>query len=293
MNKILKLLCCPIFVTMLVLCGACKDESRAPKPGGLTLDLNSREGIRKAIRLISTPENWTQARFDTINLAISSLAYSGEIDQDMDEDKEFLADLFSSSALCLEHKVDSVFRQPVYNGYDQMKSDLIFLQQYLPKFLEIGVIIEPKNPSLEKVAELFAEYDDRLKKSKSSFWVGAVYLKAYPYSEKSNYYKNAVDKIKSDEPKAYWTTYFSHNKEIVTGLNAFPSRLSSARTTYYDKLEEKIEKIANEENFSKEELEAVETTFYNMATGYNQNAIKKLGKFREEYKPIQEETIEQ
>ena len=293
MNNIVKIVCCSIFATAFVLCESCKNESRAPKPGGITLDLKSGEGIRKSIYLISVPVNWTQARFDSINLAISSLASSGEIDQDEDEDKEFLADLFTSSALCLENKVDSVFRQPVYSGYGQMKSDLIFLQKYLPKFLKIGVVIEPKNPSLEKVAELFAEYDDRLKKSQRQFDIKAVYLNAYPYSEKSDYYKNAVDKIKSDKPKAYWTTYFSHNKEIVNGVNAFPSRLSKSRSDYYAALEILVENKAIEENFSKEELEAVEKSFYNMATGYNQKAIDKLGKFRENYTPKPEETTEQ
>ena len=293
MNNIVKIVYCSMFATMFVLCESCKDESRAPEPSGITLDLKSGEGIRKSINLISTPLNWTQARFDSINLAISSLASSGEIDQDEDEDKEFLADLFTSSALCLEHKVDSIFRLPVYNGYGQMKSDLVFLQEYLPKFLKIGVAIEPNNPSLVKVTDLFAEYDDRLKKSKRQFDIKAVYLNAYPYSEKHDYYKNAVKKITSDKPKAYWTTYFKHNTEIVSGVNAFPSRLSKSRSDYYAALEILVENKAIKENFSKEELEAVERTFYNMADGYNKEAIKKLEKFREDYTPRPEETTEQ
>ena len=76
-------------------------------------------------------------------------------------------------------------------------------------------------------------------------------------------------------------------------MNAFPSRLSKSRSDYYAALEILVENKAIEENFSKKELEAVEITFYNMAKEYNQEAINKLGKFRETYTPKPEETTEQ
>lgn len=293
MNKTIKIVYCSLLASLFIICESCNDKPRTTGPGVVILDLKSGDGIRRSIDIISVPSVWTQARFDSINTAINTLASAGALNRNINEDKKHLANLFTSSASCLERKVDSIFRQPVYTGYAQMKNDLSFLNKYFAIYLNAGVNIDSINPSLVKVTDLFAEYDDRLKKSQRQFDIKAVYLKAYPYSEKSDYYKNAVDKIKSDKPKAYWTTYFSHNTEIVNGVNAFPSRLSRSRSDYYAALEILVENKAIEENFSKEELEAVEKSFYNMATGYNQKAIDKLGKFRENYTPKPEETTEQ
>lgn len=289
MNKIVKIVCCSMFATMFIVFESCNDKPRTSGPGVVVLDLKSGDGIRRSIDIISVPSVWTQARFDSINTAINTLASAGALNRNINEDKKHLANLFTSSASCLERKVDSIFRLPVYTGYAQMKNDLSFLNKYFAIYLNAGVNIDSINPSLVKVTDLFAEYDKRLKLSKYTFGQNAKYLVAY-----SQDYTNTEKSIKENgKPNEYWSNYFSHNTEIVSGVNAFPSRLSKSRSDYYAALEILVEKKANEENFSKEELEAVETTFYNMAKGYNQNAIDKLGRFRENYTPKPEEITEQ
>lgn len=289
MNKIVKIVCGSMFASLFIICESCNDKPRTSGPGVVILDLKSGDGIRRSIDMISEPSSWTQARFDSINTAINTLASAGALNRNINEDKKHLANLFTSSASCLERKVDSIFRQPVYTGYVQMKNDLRFLNKYFAIYLNAGVNIDSINPSLVKVTDLFAEYEKRLKLSKYTFGQKVKYLVAY-----SQDYTNTARTIKeNDSPNLYWDNYFSHNKEIVNGVNAFPSRLRQSRFDYYTTLERIIEEKAIEENFSKEELESVETKFYNMAKGYNKNAIDRLGKFRENYTPRIEDITEQ
>lgn len=281
MNKMLNLICCSMFATTCILCESCVEKSGPSKDDVVILDLKSGDGIRRSIDIISVSSAWTQARFDSINTAINTLASAGALNRNINEDKKHLANLFTSSASCLERKADSIFRLPVYTGYAQMKNDLSFLKKFFAIYLNAGVNIDSINPSLVKVTDLFAEYDKRLKLSKYTFGQEAKYLVAY-----SQDYTNTEKSIKENgTPNEYWNNYFSHNTEIVSGVNAFPSRLSQSRYDYYSALEIIIEKKAIEENFSKEELESVEDRFYAMAKDYNQSAISKLKTFRENYTP--------
>ena len=287
MNKaIIKFVGCTMFAATFIFC-SCKDKSRTPDSNVIVLDLKSGDGIRKSINIISTSKTWTQERFESINTAINTLASAGAINRNINEDKKHLANLFTSSAYCLERKVDSIFQLSVYTDYAQMKEDLKFLQSYLPIYLDAGVNIDSTNTSLEKVADLFAEYDHRLELSRYTFAQKAVYLRAYNQN-----YTNTEKAIK-DDSKGYWSKYFSNNKELVDALNDFPRRLSESRYNYYNKLEALIESKALKDNFSKQELENAEERFYYMAENYNQKAISKLETFRENYTPVIDDTTEQ
>lgn len=281
MNTIANAIYCLVLGSFTMICSSCDNQSRTPQAEVIILDLKSGDGISESIDLICEPTNWTQARFDSINTAINTLASAGGLNRKINADKKLWAKLFTSSASCLERKVDSIFRLPVYSDYAQMQKDLNYLQRYLHLYQKVGIDIDSVNPSLQKVSKLFAEYDERLKRSRYIFSQQPKFLEAYRQS-----YDETARMIKEDsQPHAYWSNYFSHNQEIVEGVNAFPKRLSDSRYAYYSKLEKLIEEEALNENFSKEKLESVEDEFYNMAKDYNNNAINKLKSFRESYTP--------
>lgn len=285
MNKTLGALFCLVLATFISSCGENKPPRTSYKPA-IVLDLKSGEGIRKSIVLTCNPQNWTQARFDSINTAINTLASAGRLNRNINEDKKHLANLFTSSAVCLEQKVDSIFKLSVYKEYPQMKKDLVYLKKYLPIYIKAAVRIDSVNPSIAKIEELFFEYEKRLRLSRNTFQQKAQFL--VPYSQNYTQIENIIKE--NNKPKEYWSKYFCHNKEIVEGVNAFPSRLSKSRKDYYANLEELVEKIAIDENYSKEKLESVEDDFYRMAKDYNQNAISKLRMFREGYTPKSDDT---
>lgn len=273
-NKGHMMLCC-ILAMSIIMFESCVHSSRTQSSDAIILDLKSGDGIKRSIEQICKPQLWTQNRFDSINTAINTLASAGVLNRNINEDKKHLANLFTSSAYCLERKVDSVFQLPVYSGYDKMKDDLAFLKKYLTIYLNAGVVIDDINPSLSKVEDIFDEYDTRLKKSKYYFSQKVVFLKDYSMS-----YKETEREIKNNE-KDYWNKYFSKNKEIVNNVNAFPNRLKASRKEYYKALEDTIESVTIKKHYTLEDFLKVQTEFVKMAEDYNQDAIKKLEAFRQ------------
>lgn len=254
----------------------------------ITLDLQSGEGIINSIRLITeAPENWSQERFDSVHTAIISLAAAGALDQNINEDKSHMANLFTASAALLQYEADSVFRLSSYNGYSQMCKDLKFLKEKHGRWFEAGIDIEKKNPSLDFVSDLFAEYEKVLKNSKRTFSKTPIMLADYKLEPYNLNYTTTENSIKNNK---YYTKYFSKNTAITNGIKEFPSRLSASKKKYMDELETMIEQTAVSDSLSLMQLLTIQGEFNTMARGASQEAIDALVKFVTNYvEPVKKE----
>lgn len=299
MKKITQLLLCSITFAALCLLNSCNSDRRvASVDPPVVLKLESAEGIEKSIRLICNSKVWNQQYYDSIDWAITSLTAANMLDSRINQDKNLKGLLFASSAVCLEEKVDSVFRTPVYNGYEQMKKDLNFLLAAQKNYIENAVNIDSINKSLSWVSKMFKEYDNRLYYSRKSFGQKVEYsskLEDYSY----NYFngeKQKYERIIKDNKDNLWNTYFRNNTEINNGLKAFSVRLEKCRVGYYVKLEEAIE-IRFNEAFKNEDERKVFTpdTLYDKQQQYNKitksikekdaiaNSRTRLNEYRNKY----------
>lgn len=265
---------------------SCKNNANVQRMESLQLDLKSGDGIIKSIEAITAnPSNWTQARFDSINIAINSLASANLLNTNINEHLSHLGNLFTSSAACLEHRVDSVFRLSEYRGYTQMQSDLAFLKSYNQIFCDAGVSIDEENTSLAKVSDIFFQYEKVKSLSNSQFRKTAHFLEGYNLS-----YERAQSDIENNR---YYGTYFSHNSEIQRSIKDFPARVKRSKENYMSDLEKLIEEEAIEKKFSFDQLSETQSEFYKMAKGINQEAINKLDAFVTNYvDPTKEDTQE-
>lgn len=261
--------------TSVIVCltfASCKNNANVQRMESLQLDLKSGEGIIKSIEAITAnPSNWTQERFDSINIAINSLASANLLNTNINEHLSHLGNLFTSSAACLEHQVDSIFRLSEYRGYSQMQSDLAFLKSYNQIFCDAGVSIDEDNASLAKVSDIFSQYEKVKSLSNSQFRKKAHFLEDYKLS-----YEGTKSSIENNR---YYNIYFSHNSDILRGIKDFPARVKQSKEIYMSDLEKEIEEEAIEKKFSFDQLSETQSEFYKMAKGVNQKAIDKLDDF--------------
>lgn len=229
--------------------------------------------LADAIEEITSNTNfWTQERYDTLSTKINSLCSNGVIES-AEAPRE---NLYVLSVSCLVNRVDEEFKKPRYVNYSQLKSDLAFLKIENAFLYDRGVTGEKSDSRLEKVEDIFNNYDDVLRLSKSTFFQQPVFMRAYNMD-----YQPTKSTIESN---TYYSTYFSKNSEITGGVKEFPSRLTTSKKNYYTGLERIIEeKIANEK-MSETECYQVVADFQKLTKNNNQEAaFEKLNKFVTEY----------
>lgn len=254
----------------------------------ITLDLQSGEGIINSIELITkTPENWSQERFDSVHVAIASLALAGELNVQISEDKSYMANLFTASAALLQYEADSVFKLSSYKGYSQMCKDLEFLKNKHGSWVNAGVPILDPNVSLDFVSDLFNEYEKVLKDSKRTFSKKPEILADYKLEPYNLGYTATETRIRNNK---YYGKYFSKNTIITNGIKEFPNRLSASKKKYMDELETMIEQTAVSDSLSMMQLLTIQSDFNSMAKGSSQDAIDALVNFVANYvEPVKNE----
>jgi len=254
----------------------------------MTLDLESSQGILNSIKLITaSPENWNQARFDSVHVAIVSLAACGELDKNINEDKSHLANLLTASTALLQYKADSIFQLSSYSGYQQMCKDLEFLKAKHRDWISADIPVENRNISLDFVSELFTEYARVLTLSKSSFAKSPKILNNYKLQAYNLSYEPTQNSI---ERNKYYSKYFSNNSAITSAVSEFPSRLAASKKKYMDELETMIEKTAVTDSLSLIQLLTIQGEFNTMAKDASDDAIQVLSNFVEHYvEPVREQ----
>lgn len=211
---------------------------------------------------------WTQERYDTLRTKINSLCAAGVIESAEAPTES----LYVLSVSCLINRVDVEFKQPRYPNYSQLKSDLVFLKKDNAFLYDMGVTSDKSDSRLEQVEDIFNNYEDVLRLSKSTFRQTPVFMRAY-----SGDYHPTKSKIESNK---YYSTYFSNNSEIMGGVKEFPSRLATSKKNYYAGLEILIEKKILEEKMSEIECYQVVADFQKLTNNNNQEAaFDKLNKF--------------
>lgn len=280
-----------IFIIGVICCICSCTNSRTKVNRAITLDLKSGQGILNSINLITaTPQNWNQVRFDSVHVAIVSLATCGELDKNIDEDKSHMAHLLTASSALLQYKADSVFKMSSYGEYQQMCKDLKFLQAKHKDWLNAGISVETKNTSLDFVSDLFKQYESVLKLSKSSFAKSPKILDNYELQAYNLSYEPTKNKIEGNK---YYTKYFSNNTAIVNGVSEFPSRLTASKNKYINELETMIEQTAVSDSLSLLQLLTIQSKFNTMAKGASADAINALSMFVENYvEPVKKEDNE-
>lgn len=273
-------------VLIMACTGARTNVNRA-----ITLDLESGQGIINSINLITArPQNWNQARFDSVHVAIISLATCGELDKNIDEDKSHMAHLFTASSALLQYKADSVFRLSSYGEYQQMRKDLKFLQAKHKDWLNAGISVDTNNISLDFVSDLFKQYESVLNLSKSTFAKSPKILDNYKLQAYNLSYEPTKNKIEGNK---HYSKYFSNNTAIVNGVSEFPRRLAASKKKYMDELETMIEKTAISDSLSLLQLLTIQSEFNTMAKGASDDAVNALSTFVENYvEPVKKEDNE-
>lgn len=271
---------CALLMCLFVL--ACNNRPKVVSVETIKLDLQTGEGIKKSIYTICTNATWTQSRFTEINNAIAIQNANGMLDANINEHKALYKLLFTQSAVCLQNRVDSLFRLSKYDGYEQMKEDTVFLRKYENQYQTNGAVTEKSNVSLDKVRDIFKNYVSVLGLSKSQFYRNARYLEDYAGS-----YESTQRTIENNQ---YYDDYFSHNTEITNGMAAFPQRVRDAHINYLSQLEKIIEKKAVDDGFTLAQLVDVQSTFNSFSNGKNSTAEKALQTFIDNYtEPVNQE----
>ena len=140
----------------------------------------------------------------------------------------------------------------------------------------MGVTGEKPDHILEKVEDIFSNYDAVLSLSKSTFVQHPVFMLAYNMD-----YQPTKNEIESNK---YYTTYFSKNSEITGGVKEFPSRLTTSKKNYYTGLKKLIEEKIVNEKMSETECYKVVADFQKMTKNNNQEAtFEELNKFVTDY----------
>lgn len=229
--------------------------------------------LADAIKDVTSNSNfWTQERYDSLRTKINSLCAAGVIESA----EAYTENLYVLSVSCLINRVDVEFKQPRYSNYSQLKSDLVFLKKDNAFLYDMGVTSDKSDSRLEKVEDIFNNYEDVLRLSKSTFRQTPVFMRAY-----SGDYHPTKSEIESNK---YYSTYFSNNSEIMCGVKEFPSRLATSKKNYYAGLEILIEKKILEEKMSEIECYQVVADFQKLTNNNNQEAaFEKLNKFVTDY----------
>lgn len=272
-----------IVVLSMILIAGCSQNRSTSLVKPIVIDtIKSGDGISMAIDYLTrNPIGWTQGMFDSIGDKISSLAAAGDLDKNMLEDKSLKERLFDSSAAMMKRYVDSVFRTSIYAGYAKMRSNLKFLQAKNKIYYNSGLTVDQNHQSLKEVEDIFRNYDEVLRLSKSQFRQKVTYFEDYSLN-----YSSTKNKI---EDNKYYATYFCHNAEITSNVKAFPTRLKQARYDYLSQLEDTIEHVAVRDSFDYARLLNDQSRFYNMANGINQSAIDDLQNFVDNYQEPKKE----
>lgn len=222
--------------------------------------------------ITSNTSFWTQERYDSLSREINSLFTAGVIESA----EAPMENLYVLSVSCLKNRVDEEFKKPRYANYSQLKSDLAFLKKNNAFLYDMGVTEEKSDPRLEKVEDIFNNYEDVLRLSKSTFGQTPVIMRAY-----SGDYQPTKSKIESNK---YYSTYFSNNSEITGGVKEFPSRLTTAKKNYYTELEQLIEEKIVRDKISDTECFQLAYDFQKLTTNSNQEAaFERLNKFVTNY----------
>ncbi len=229
--------------------------------------------LADAIEEITSNNNfWTQERYDTLRTKINSLCAAGVIESA----EAPTENLYVLSVSCLNNRVDEEFKKPRYANYSQLKSDLSFLKKDNAFLYDMGVTGEKPDHILEKLEDIFSNYDAVLSLSKSTFVQHPVFMRAYTMD-----YQPTKNKIESNK---YYTTYFSNNSEITGSVKEFPSRLTTSKKNYYTGLEKLIEEKIVNDKMSETECYQVVADFQKMTKNNNQEAtFEKLNQFVTDY----------
>lgn len=222
--------------------------------------------------ITSNTSFWTQERYDTLSREINSLCSAGVIESA----EAPMENLYVLSVSCLNNRVNDEFKKPIYNNYSQLKSDLAFLKRRNAFLYDMGVTGEKSDSRLEKVEDIFNNYEIVLSLSKSTFAQQPVFMCAY-----SGDYRPTKDKIESNK---YYTIYFSNNSEITGGVKDFPSRLTTSKKNYYTGLEKLIEGKIVKDKMGETECYQVVADFQKLTKNNNQEAaFERLNKFVTDY----------
>lgn len=258
-------------------CGGMKNDSEEStsisiKPPVIEA-ITDGEALADAIENItSNTKLWTQERYDTLRTKINSLYAAGIIESA----ESPVENLYVLSVSCLNNRVDEEFKKPQYSNYHQLKSDLAFLKKDNAFLYDMGVTGDKSDPRLEKVEDIFSNYEDVLRLSKSTFGQNPVIMRAY-----NGDYIPIKNRIVSNK---YYTPYFSKNSEITGGVKEFPSRLSTSKKNYYTGLEKLIEKKIVEEKMSETECYLIVADFHKLTKKDDQETtFEKLNIFVNDY----------
>ena len=271
-----KLLSAVIIAILMAICFGCKNSNKGS--ASITVvppklqEIRDGSALNDAIESVTSNSNlWTQERYDTLRTKINSL-YAARAIESAETPTEAL---YSLSVGCLDKRVDSEFKKPQYTQYHKLRSDLNFLKKENQFLYEQGAIGYKADPTLEKIEDIFDNYERVLSLSKSSFIQSPVFLKPF-----TGDYSSVKSQIENNK---YYQNYFSKNSEIIRGVNDFPSRLSSARKNYYTGLEKEIENRIENNKLSSIECYKIVGDFQKMAESYNKSAFDKLNGFVTDY----------
>ena len=264
-------------ISILSSCGGKKNDSGEStsisiKPPVIEA-ITDGEALADAIENItSNTKLWTQERYDPLRTKINSLYAAGVIESA----EAPVENLYVLSVSCLNNRVDEEFKKPQYSNYHQLKSDLAFLKKDNAFLYDMGVTGGKSDPRLEKVEDIFSNYEDVLRLSKSTFGQNPVIMRAY-----NGDYIPIKNRIVSNK---YYTPYFSKNSEITGGVKEFPSRLSTSKKNYYTGLEKLIEKKIVEEMMSETECYLIVADFHKLTKKDDQETtFEKLNIFVNDY----------
>ena len=222
--------------------------------------------------ITSNTSFWTQERYDTLRTKINSLCAAGVIESA----EAPTENLYVLSVSCLNNRVDEEFKKPRYNNYYQLKSDLAFLKKDNAFLYDMGVTGEKSDPRLEKVEDIFHNYEAVLSLSKSTFGQTPVFMRPY-----SGDYQPTKSKVESNK---YYSIYFSNNSEIIGGVKEFPTRLTTSKRNYYTGLEKLIEEKIVKDKMSETECYQIVADFQKLTKNNNQEAaFERLNKFVTDY----------
>lgn len=236
-------------------------------------DIKDGDQLIDAIDSITSNTNlWTQERYDTLRTKINSL-YAAQV---IESDATMLEYLYVQSVGCLKNRVDEEFKKPRYTNYPQLKSDLAFLKKDNDILYDEGVTKANPDPRLEKVQDIFTNYENVLNMSKYTFAQKAKIMQ--PYSGDYTSTKRAI------ENNVYYDEYFSKNSDITNGVKEFPSRLAASKSKYYNDLEELVEEEIVEQKMTKIECLKMFSEFEKKAKGQcPDSTITKLRNFVSNY----------
>lgn len=266
-----------IFLLMVVLCVAgCKNPSNTV---AIEFEsLNTYEDIEKAIEVLVKPGNWNEYDCTTIDYRIGICQMYSSIEP---EDAVTLKRMLNTySNKYLYDGVDSLFRQPSYQGLSFWKSMLAYMQKQYADYT-YQEITRLFTSDMDKAQTIIDDYKKVCDWANASGDATPEFLKKYPVNI-SSAVLSYHDKIKK-EPN--YQTYFKANTDLKKAMDGMQARMEASRVKYYDGLEKLVEEYIVKNELTEEEALDLQIRFnaLDQSASHSSAAISKLQDFVDDY----------